>query len=201
MRPISDDQSSDRNLPFAHTYSIVAFDPQTGNMGVGVQSHWFCMGSVVPWGEAGVGVVATQSFVNPSFGPRALEMMRNRVSPARVVDGMTASDEGRDLRQLAVLNVRGKAAAYTGKSCVPAAGHFVGRTYSIQANMMLNEKVWPTMSKAFERAKGPLAERILVSLGAAQKAGGDIRGRQSAFPSSSSAGRRRGMPGKTAWWT
>lgn len=180
MAPISCAKRYNLTYPFAHTYSIVALDPKTGEMGVAVQSHWFCVGSAVPWGEAGVGVVATQSFVNPHFGPLGLEMMKKGINPASIIDDMISSDEGKDLRQLAMLNAEGKAAAYTGKRCVPAAGHMVGKTYSVQANMMLNEKVWPAMSRAFERAGGPLAERMLASLEAAQKAGGDIRGRQSA---------------------
>jgi len=180
MRPTLDVESLRGNSPFAHTYSIVAFDPRTGDMGVAVQSHWFCVGSVVPWGEAGVGIVATQSFVNPSFGPHGLKMMKKGIGPTEVVRKIIALDKGRELRQLAVLNSNGKAAAFTGKNCVPAAGHIVGKTYSVQANMMLNENVWPSMSKAFVRANGALAERMVTALEAAEKVGGDIRGRQSA---------------------
>ncbi len=168
------------NEPLAHTYSIVARDPETGEMGVAVQSHWFSVGSIVAWGEAGVGVVATQSFVNPSYGPKGLEMLRNGISPDEVVKYLTSTDEGRDVRQLAVLNVDGKVAAYTGKNCIPDAGHLTGNNYSVQANLMLNDKVWKAMSDAFESAKGPLAERMIASLEAAQNAGGDIRGQQSA---------------------
>lgn len=166
--------------PLAHTYSIVARDPETGEMGVAVQSHWFSVGSIVAWGEAGVGVVATQSFVNPSYGPKGLEMLSNGISPDEVVKYLTGTDEGRDVRQLAVLNVEGKVAAYTGKNCIPDAGHITGNNYSVQANLMLNDKVWKAMSDAFELSKGPLAERMIAALEAAQNAGGDIRGQQSA---------------------
>jgi uncharacterized Ntn-hydrolase superfamily protein len=179
MKDISEAKLRRGGTPLAHTYSIVAFDPKTRDIGVGVQSHWFNVGAIVPWGKAGVGVVATQSFVNPSFGPLGLEMMK-KMSPKEVVDRLIAADKGRDLRQLAILDSKGRAAAYTGRSCIPAAGHLVGKTYSVQANMMLNNSVWPEISNAFVKAKGPLAERMVTALEAGEKAGGDIRGRQSA---------------------
>lgn len=166
--------------PFAHTYSIVAYEPETGDVGVAVQSHWFSVGTVVSWGEAGVGVVATQSFVNASFGPRGLDMLKSGKSPQEVLDELIANDEGRDFRQLAILNVQGRVAAYTGKKCIQPAGHIVGNGYSVQANLMINDKVWPAMSAAFENSKGPLAERMIEALEAAQNVGGDIRGKQSA---------------------
>jgi uncharacterized Ntn-hydrolase superfamily protein len=165
---------------FSHTFSIVARDPQTGEMGVAVQSHWFSVGSIVAWGEAGVGVVATQSFVNPSFGPRGLELLKKGNNAGKVVDELIASDSGRDVRQLAILDVNGNVKAYTGKNCIPAAGHITGENYSVQANLMLNAMVWPAMSEAFENTKGTLAERMIAALEAAQKVGGDIRGKQSA---------------------
>ena len=164
----------------SHTFSIVARDPQTGEMGVAVQSHWFSVGSIVAWGEAGVGVVATQSFVNPSFGPRGLELLKQGKTAGEVVDELIASDSGRDVRQLAILDVNGNVKAYTGKNCIPAAGHITGENYSVQANLMLNAMVWPAMSIAFENTKGTLAERMIAALEAAQKVGGDIRGKQSA---------------------
>jgi uncharacterized Ntn-hydrolase superfamily protein len=165
---------------FAHTFSIVAMDPETGEMGVAVQSHWFSVGTIVTWGEAGVGVIATQSFVNPSFGPRGLELLKQGKTAQEVVDELIASDEGRDVRQLAVLSVDGTVASYTGKNCIPGAGNIVGKNYSVQANLMLNDKVWPAMSEAFENSTGPLAERMVAALEAAQEVGGDIRGKQSA---------------------
>jgi len=165
---------------FAHTYSIVARDPETGEMGVAVQSHWFSVGSIVAWGEAGVGVVATQSFVNVSFGPRGLELLKSGKNAQETVDELISQDEGRDVRQLAILNTSGSVAAYTGKNCIPGAGHIVGENYSVQANLMKNNKVWAAMEEAFENSTGPLAERMIMSLEAAQNVGGDIRGKQSA---------------------
>lgn len=166
--------------PFAHTYSIVAFDPQTGEIGVAVQSHWFSVGTSVTWGEAGVGVIATQSFVNASFGTRGLELLKKGLSPQEVVDELIKSDSGRNYRQLAVLDSKGRAASYTGSKCIQPAGNIVGDGFSVQANLMSTNKVWPAMAEAFRNSKGHLAERMLAALEAAQKAGGDIRGKQSA---------------------
>lgn len=168
------------NEPLAHTYSIVARDPETGEMGVAVQSHWFSVGSIVSWGEAGVGVIATQSFVNPSFGQRGLEMLKQGMTAQEVVDLLIESDEGRDFRQLAIVDAKGNSAAYTGSKCIPEAGHIVGDNYSVQANLMLSNLVWSEMSKAFESTDGPLAERLVAALEAAENVGGDIRGKQSA---------------------
>lgn len=166
--------------PLVHTYSIVARDPQTGQMGVAVQSHWFSVGSVVSWAEAGVGAVATQSFVNPAFGQEGLKLLKEGRSAAEALSIMIEGDEGRDYRQLAVIDARGRTATHTGKKCIPAAGHFQGESFSVQANMMLNEKVWPAMAQAFTSSQGPLAERMLAALEAGERAGGDIRGKQSA---------------------
>lgn len=166
--------------PLAHTYSIVARDSITGEMGVAVQSHWFSVGSIVAWGEAGVGVVATQSFVNPSFGQRGLELLKKGMTAEEVVDLLISTDEGREFRQLAIVDSKGNSAAFTGSKCISGAGHVIGNNYSVQANMMLNDKVWGAMARAFERTKGPLAERLIASLEAAQNTGGDIRGQQSA---------------------
>lgn len=167
--------------PFAHTFSIVARDAKTGEMAVGVQSHWFSVGTLVSWGKSGVGVVATQSFVNPAYGPNGLKLMANGKSAEEALIILTADDKGRDFRQVALLDVNGNVQGYTGKKCIASAGHLTGENYSVQANMMLNDKVVPAMSQAFEEnADLPLAERILKVLQAAQEAGGDIRGKQSA---------------------
>jgi uncharacterized Ntn-hydrolase superfamily protein len=166
--------------PFAHTFSIVARDSVTGEMGVAVQSHWFSVGSIVGWGEAGVGVIATQSFVNPAYGPDGLKLLREGKSPEEVVRILTETDSGRDVRQLAVLDTKGRTASYTGKKCIIPAGNIARKNFSVQANLMLNDKVWPAMAKAFEETTGPLVERIIAALEAAQAAGGDIRGMQSA---------------------
>ena len=173
-------QSFYSDNPLVATYSIVARDPVTGEMGVAVQSHWFSVGSIVSWGEAGVGVVATQSFVNPAFGPNGLELLKSGMTASEVVDKLIAEDEGRDVRQLAIIDVNGNVKSYTGKNCIPGAGNIVGENYSVQANLMLNDKVPGAMSKAFEKSTGPLAERLMAALFAAEEVGGDIRGKQSA---------------------
>ncbi|PJJ60225.1 DUF1028 domain-containing protein [Hymenobacter chitinivorans] len=167
--------------PLAHTFSIVARDPATGDMAVAVQSHWFSVGTAVSWGEAGVGVVATQSFTNKSFGTRGLALLKSGKTAQQALDELLATDEGRDVRQVAILDAQGNVATHTGKKCVDMAGHQQGKQFSVQANMMLTDKVWPAMAQAYEKnAQLPFAERVLSALDAAQAAGGDIRGRQSA---------------------
>lgn len=163
-----------------HTYSIVARDPETGELGVAVQSHWFNVGSIVPWAEAGVGAVATQSFVDPSYGKLGLDLMRAGRSAPEALRALLAGDEGREVRQVAMIDAQGRVAAHTGSKDIQAAGQIVGKSYSVQANLMLDDTVWPAMSRAFEAAQGDLAGRMLAALDAAQAAGGDIRGRQSA---------------------
>jgi uncharacterized Ntn-hydrolase superfamily protein len=163
-----------------HTYSIVARDGTTGELGVAVQSHWFSVGPIVPWVEAGVGAVATQSFVDPAYGPRGLELMRSGRSAPDALKTLLAADDARDVRQVAMIDAQGRVDAWTGPKDIQAAGHHVGKDYSVQANLMLDDKVWPAMAKAFESAKGDLADRMLAALDAAQAVGGDIRGQQSA---------------------
>jgi uncharacterized Ntn-hydrolase superfamily protein len=163
-----------------HTFSIVARDPATGELGVAVQSHWFSVGPIVPWAEAGVGAVATQSFVDPSYGKNGLELMRAGKSAPDTLKELLAKDEGREVRQVAMIDSQGRVDAWTGKNDIQAAGHIVGSNFSVQANLMLNDKVWPAMARAFETTHGDLAERMLAALDAAQAVGGDIRGRQSA---------------------
>ena len=166
---------------FTHTFSIVARDPVTGEMAVGVQSHWFGVGTAVPWGEAGVGVVATQSFVNKSYGIRGLELIKKGSTATEALAKLVALDEGRDVRQVAMIDVNGNVNSYTGKGCIDFASNIVGNNFSVQSNMMLTDKVCPAMAKAFEASSGkPLAERVLAALQAAQAVGGDIRGKQSA---------------------
>jgi uncharacterized Ntn-hydrolase superfamily protein len=169
-----------RPLRPVHTFSIVARDPATGEFGVAVQSHWFSVGPIVAWAEAGVGAVATQSFVDPSYGKNGLELMRSGKSAPDTLKELLAKDEGREVRQVAMIDSQGRVDAWTGKNDIQAAGHIIGKNFSVQANLMLNDKVWPAMARAFESAKGDLAERMLAALDAAQLAGGDIRGRQSA---------------------
>jgi uncharacterized Ntn-hydrolase superfamily protein len=163
-----------------HTFSIVARDPTTGELGVAVQSHWFSVGAIVPWAEAGVGAVATQSFVEPSYGKLGLELMRAGKSAPDALKSLLAGDEAREVRQVAMIDTQGRVDAWTGKNDIQAAGHIVGKDFSVQANLMLNDKVWPAMAQAFENTKSDLADRMLAALDAAQAAGGDIRGRQSA---------------------
>jgi uncharacterized Ntn-hydrolase superfamily protein len=169
-----------RPLRPVHTYSIVARDPDTGELGVAVQSHWFSVGSSVPWVEAGVGAVATQSFVDPSYGKLGLDLMRAGKTGPDALKALLAGDEAREVRQVGMIDSQGRVDAWTGKNDIQAAGHIVGKNFSVQANLMMNEKVWPAMAQAFENAKGDLADRMLAALDAAQAAGGDIRGRQSA---------------------
>lgn len=169
-----------KESPLVHTYSIVAYDSITGDMGAAVQSHWFSVGSIVIWGEAGVGVVATQSFVNVSFGLRGLALLKAGIAPKTALDSLLSDDPGREMRQVAILNHKGEVATYTGNKCVAEAGHKEGKYYSVQANMMKNKTVWPAMSSAFENTNAPLAERMMAALEAAEAEGGDIRGKQSA---------------------
>jgi uncharacterized Ntn-hydrolase superfamily protein len=149
-------------------------------MGVAVQSHWFCVGALVPWGGAGIGVVATQAIADPAYGPRGLELMESGMSASDALRALLSVDEGRDVRQVAFLDVQGRVAAHTGEKCIDYAGHVTGAGYSVQANMMLGESVVDAMSKRYEASGGDLAERLLNALVAAEQAGGDVRGRQSA---------------------
>jgi uncharacterized Ntn-hydrolase superfamily protein len=173
-------QSHGRPYKPVHTYSIVARDTVTGELGVAVQSHWFSVGSLVTWAEAGVGAVATQSFVDPAYGPLGLDLMRAGKSAREALDGLLTADPGKNLRQVAMIDARGGVAAHTGARCIEAAGHLVGDNFSVQANLMLNATVWGAMAEAFRYEKGDLADRMLAALDAAEAAGGDIRGRQSA---------------------
>ncbi len=169
-----------KSEPFTHTYSIVARDSVTGEMGVAVQSHWFSVGSLVIYGEAGVGVVATQSLVNPSYGPKGLALMKQGVLPQDALNQLLRADSGAMYRQVAFLNSKGEVASHTGDLCIAEAGHRNGKNFSVQANMMLNNTVWDAMANAFETTKGTLSERILAAMKAAQAEKGDIRGKQSA---------------------
>jgi len=173
-------QSYKKSEPFTHTYSIVARDSITGDMGVAVQSHWFSVGSIVTYGKAGIGVVATQSLVNPSYGPRGLALMGQGLSPQQALDALLANDSGEMYRQVAFLNINGAIATHTGSLCIDAAGHKQGKNFSVQANMMLNNTVWDAMANAFETTSGTLSERMLAALKAAEGEKGDIRGKQSA---------------------
>ena len=162
------------------TYSIVARDPQSGALGTAVQSHWFSVGSVVTWGRAGVGAVATQSIAEPAYGPRLLDRLEEGEAPADALVALTGEDSAARFRQVAAVDRHGEVATHTGEGCIRFAGHLAGDGFSAQANMMASEAVWPAMAEAFSAAEGPLARRLLAALEAGETAGGDVRGRQSA---------------------
>jgi len=163
-----------------NTYSIVALDEETGELGVAVQSHWFSVGALVPWAKAGVGAVATQSFVKVEYGPDGLQLMSEGKSAEEALTALLVNDEGKAVRQVGMVDANGNAAAHTGKNCIDYAGHIVGNNYSVQANLMANNTVTDVMAKAFENTSGDLANRMLAALEAAQNEGGDLRGKQSA---------------------
>lgn len=162
------------------TYSIVARDSETGNLGVAVQSHWFSVGSVVTWAESGVGAIATQSFAEPAYGPRGLALMRLDVDPVTALAALTSADANQSRRQVAFVDAGGRVAVHTGDQCIEAAGHVTADGVSCQANMMRGNGVWPAMLEAYHGSSGDLADRLMAALDAAEAAGGDIRGRQSA---------------------
>lgn len=163
-----------------NTFSIVARDSITGEMGVAVQSHWFSVGTVVSWAEAGVGVVATQSFAEISYGYLGLQLMKAGKSANEALDALLSIDPTPEVRQVAMIDKFGNVAVHTGNKCIYAAGHKTGKQYSVQANMMENETVWEEMSNAYENTKGDLLDKLMAALESAQNAGGDIRGMQSA---------------------
>jgi uncharacterized Ntn-hydrolase superfamily protein len=162
------------------TYSIVARDPATGELGVAVQSHWFSVGSIVTWARPGIGAVATQANAEVAYGPRALTLLAKGVPAPDALAQLVAADSGGHSRQVAVVDTRGRVGVHTGSSCIAYAGHVTGEGVSCQANIMASERVWPAMLDAFAGAPGSLTERLLVALEAAEREGGDIRGRQSA---------------------
>lgn len=167
-------------MRIAHTYSIIALSDDLSEIGVAVQSHWFAVGAVCPWVVPGVGAIATQSMVEISYGPKGMALLRSGVTTTQALASLTSEDEGRDLRQVAMISANGNVATHTGTRCIAEAGHQIGKNYSVQANMMLVNTVWPSMAQAFENASGNLAERLFAALQAAENQGGDIRGKQSA---------------------
>lgn len=162
------------------TFSIVARDPQTGQLGVAVQSHWFSVGATVAWAEAGVGAVATQALAEVSYGPLGLSLMQGGKPAPAALAALLTSDEGMATRQVAMVDSAGRVAVHTGARCMDYAGHEMGEGFSCQANMMHNPTIWKAMAEAYRTAQGPLAERLVCALEAGQAAGGDIRGQQSA---------------------
>ncbi|MCA9732153.1 MAG: DUF1028 domain-containing protein [Deferribacteres bacterium] len=174
------DASGGEKLRPVATYSIVARDSITGQLGVAVQSNWFSVGSIVSWAESGVGAVATQSFVEPSYGPLGLDLMRAGKSAQQTLSALLQADDYTDVRQVAMVDANGNVKAHTGSNCIVYANHVTGAGFSCQANMMEKSTVPAAMAKAYSAAKGDLAERLMVALEAAQAEGGDIRGKQSA---------------------
>lgn len=162
------------------TYSIVAFDPATGEHGVAVQSHWFSVGSMCPWARPGVGAVATQSFVQPAFGPGALDAMGGGADASGALEAVLAGDDVPAMRQVGIVDGRGGVVAHTGDGCLAEAGHVLGDQWACMANMMANDTVPAAMSAAFAATVGDLSGRLMAALDAAEGAGGDVRGRQSA---------------------
>jgi uncharacterized Ntn-hydrolase superfamily protein len=162
------------------TYSLVAHDPDTGELGVAVQSHWFSVGSIVTWAEPGIGAVATQSIAEPAYGPRLLARLEAGEDPRTALAGELTADDSARFRQVAVVDSGGRVAVHTGEGCIPDAGHLEGAGFSAQANMMASPEVWPAIAAAFESAEGPLARRLIEALDAGEAAGGDVRGKQSA---------------------
>ena len=161
------------------TYSIVAYDFEKCELGVAVQSRYFSVGSVVPWAEAGVGAIATQSFVNVSYGPKGLALLKKGLTAEEVVERLVSEDDGRDYRQLGIVDAKGNAASYTGTKCLEWAGGKTGRGYAVQGNILASGEVVEAMAKAYEFTEGDLSEKLIAALEAGEKAGGDARGKQS----------------------
>lgn len=162
------------------TFSIVAYDPETGELGVAVASRVLAVGYIVPWAKPGVGAIATQALVNVSYGPEGLKLLGQGLSPEEVIRRLTEADTGRESRQIGIVDAQGRSAAYTGSGCQPWAGHRTGPNYAVQGNILVGPEVVDTMARTFERTKGPLAKRLLAALIAGDEVGGDRRGRQSA---------------------
>jgi uncharacterized Ntn-hydrolase superfamily protein len=167
-------------FPLANTFSIVARDPHSGCLGAAVQSHWFSVGATVTWAEAGVGAVATQALAEVSYGPLGLALMKAGKAPTDALQALLTTDDRRDLRQVAMVDAQGRVATHTGSHCMADAGHEIGDSFSVQANMMASPEVWPAMAAAYRQASGDFAGRLVAALEAGQAAGGDIRGQQSA---------------------
>ncbi len=182
--PLQSQQKAVAHLPVVATYSIVAFDPETDDLGVAVQSKFFGVGSVVPWARAKVGAIATQAYANVTYGPRGLELLQNGKSAKETVQLLTDADPEHDFRQLGVIDAQGNAAAFTGEKCNDWAGHFIGTNFSVQGNILAGKEVISAMAAAYEKARltpgSELADWLVAALQAAEGAGGDRRGRQSA---------------------
>ena len=162
------------------TFSIVGYDAETGDLGIAVQSKFFAVGSVVPWAEAGVGAIATQSWANTTYGPKGLKLLKSGLSAKQTLERLTADDPGRATRQVGIVDAKGNVANYTGDECNEWAGAVSGKHYTAQGNILAGEDVVKAMGKAFEETEGELADKLMAALFAGQEKGGDTRGQQSA---------------------
>jgi uncharacterized Ntn-hydrolase superfamily protein len=167
-------------VPTVATFSIVGFDPETGDLGVAVQSKFFAVGAVVPWARAGVGAVASQAFGNPTFGPRGLDLLEEGVSPSEVLERLAATDEEWERRQVGIVDAKGRSAAHTGSGCMDWAGQVSGANFTAQGNILVSEETVNAMARAYRETEGRLGEKLMRALEEGQKAGGDSRGKQSA---------------------
>ena len=168
------------SVPPVATFSIVGYDPETGALGIAVQSKFFAVGSVVPWAEAGVGAIATQSWANTTYGPNGLKRLKSGLSAEQTLERLVAEDAGRATRQVGIVDANGNVANYTGDECNEWAGAVSGKHYTAQGNILAGEEVVKAMGMAFEETEGELAEKLMAALFAGQAAGGDTRGQQSA---------------------
>ena len=162
------------------TFSIVGYDAETGALGIAVQSKFFAVGSVVPWAEAGVGAIATQSWANTTYGPNGLKYLKSGLSAKQTLERLVADDQGRETRQVGIVDAKGNVANYTGGECNEWAGAVSGKHYTAQGNILASEDVVKAMGKAYEETEGELADKLMAALFAGQEAGGDTRGQQSA---------------------
>ena len=172
--------TANRSLPPVATFSIVGYDAETGQLGIAVQSKFFAVGAVVPWAEAGVGAIATQSWANTTYGPNGLKLLKSGRSAEQTLERLVAEDPGQATRQVGIVDANGNVANYTGDACNEWAGAVSGRHYTAQGNILAGEGVVKAMGKAFEETEGELADKLMAALFAGQKAGGDTRGQQSA---------------------
>jgi uncharacterized Ntn-hydrolase superfamily protein len=163
-----------------NTFSIVGFDPRTGDLGIAVQSKFLAVGAVVPWARAGVGAVATQSWANTAYGPRGLDLLAAGKTPSEAVEALTKSDERASQRQVGIVDAAGRSATFTGGDCHAWAGGIAGANFAAQGNILVGEATVSAMAEEFQRASGPLWDRLVAALAAGQRAGGDRRGQQSA---------------------
>ena len=168
------------SLETVATFSIVGFDPDTGELGVAVASKFLAVGSVVPWAKAGVGAIATQAYANTTYGPEGLRLLASGLSAHEVIDSLTSMDPDREKRQVGIVDAHGNSATFTGKECIPWAGGKVGKHYACQGNILVSKATIEAMAETFENSEGELAERLLKALKAGEEAGGDSRGKQSA---------------------